>query len=402
MQKYFWCLIFMLFNLSIATLSYAAGPITVDDAWVSKNGSLVTGTYIGTAANPAIYVTTKKNITIQNAKVSGPNNLISLAAGTNVTVKNTTGTGLNPNINGKFKGSFVTASRVANLIVKNCTVSGVYFGVYAVGFSGNTSSGQTINISNNIFNNIDGRASDGKGGYIIQGYTKQPHAHAIQLNKVLNVPNIVIAWNQSINKPFQGMVNDIINIYSSSGTPSSHILVRDNYIQGALGSNPGNGESYSGGGIITDGYYADTATTTTAYVDIYNNQVVQTANYGVAIAAGNNNRIFKNRVISSGLLNGKLYVMTYANAANNANLQKQATTTYFNNYVYDNVLGLIRKNKTTGTAMRSDWYLPGQKDSGNNQHFSPNNSSSPTSTDENNEFTAWKKKLIANGIVIGA
>lgn len=385
--------------LTAAGYVCAAGPVVVNDAWVKANGSKVTGAWTGTLTQAAISVRTKLPLTIENAILTGPANLIDIAAGSNVSVLNTTGSVTNPNVYNTQKGAFVTASSPASLLVKNCTVTGAHFGVYVAGFSGG--SGQTIQIIRNVFNNIDGRFSNGKGGYITSGVKGDPRAHAIQLNGVQARPNIDISWNQVIVKPFEGEVNDVINIYSSSGTSQNHLKVHDNYIQGALPTVPGV-DRYAGGGIITDGKSTDTAATATAWVDIYNNQVVMTANYGVAVAAGHDNNIFNNRVVSAGKLsNGTIYTMTFANAANNGNLQKQTTTTYFNNHVHNNVLGLIRKD-ISGNPVRSDWWLPGQNNNAeNNIHLIPVSNTSPTLQDEAAEFASWQKKLVANNVQIG-
>lgn len=382
---------------------FAAGPVTIDDNWVAKYGSTVSGSYTGTSAKPAISVTTQKPITIYNAFVTGPNDLIYLSTGTNASIIQTTGVATNPNIYGAHKGTFVKANRPASLLVRNCTDTGSYFGVYVVGYASGSTTGRTIQILKNIFNNIDGRASNGSGGYLSTSSTANSHAHAIQLNQVQGISGIEIAWNQSIVTPLQGLVSDVINIYSSSGKTTSPIRVHDNYVQGAMGANPADGARYSGGGIITDGRADDSLATATAYVQIYNNQVVMTGNYGVAIAAGHDNQIYNNRVVSSGkLANGTLYAMMYANGANNANLQKQPTTVFKNNHVHDNVLGLLRPNKANQLT-RSDWYLPGQNNQvENNQHLAPYNNSNPTLQAEKNEWTSWQKKLTDNNIKIGA
>ena len=68
----------------------------------------------------------------------------------------------------------------------------------------------------------------------------------VQLSQVQHVPGIEIAWNQVINQPGNSRVEDNINIWESSGIPSSPILIQDNYIQGAYTIDPSQG-SYSDG-----------------------------------------------------------------------------------------------------------------------------------------------------------
>ncbi|MDX1900508.1 MAG: hypothetical protein SFW66_00715 [Gammaproteobacteria bacterium] len=385
---------FVVFFLAIILSKplFAANPVTIDDAWVTKNGSVVTGSFEGTSTQPAISVTTRKAITIQGTAVSGPGDLIKISSGANVTIVNTRGTGLNPNVKNKQKGAFVTATSPANLLVKNCTITGTRFGIYVAGY---TSGSGTVKILQNIINNTDGRYSDGAGGYIMQGDMR---AHAIQLNGVRGAPGVEIAWNQIINVPFQSETNDMVNIYSNGGSSNNHLKIHDNFIQGCLPANPGT-DAESGVGIITDGSSSDSATTATSFVDIYNNQLTMMANQGLATAAGHDNNIFNNRVISAGKLsNGTVYATPAGNGAYNWNAQKQSTGTFFNNHVHDNLFGFLRKSSSGGTA-RSDWWLPGQNfaDEGN-IHFTPNNNSSPTLQDEANEFASWQKKLAENNI----
>lgn len=381
-----------------AGLAHAA--LTVDDAWVKKNGSVVSGTFEGTVLQAAITIVTTKSVTVTKARVRGPGDLIKIGRGASVKVSNTIGSSTNPNVSGTQKGAFVTATAPASLGVQNCTVSGMRFGVLVTGFSGRGA--QTVSITQNIFNNIDGRPSDGKGGYDRENVNVR--AHAIQLNGVQHVPGMEIAWNQIMQQPFQGQVNDTINIYSSSGLKSSHLNIHDNYIQGALPRSPdGSGFAYSGGGIITDGKAADTADTATAWVDIYNNQVTQTANYGIATAAGHDNTVYGNRVVSAGkLANGPIYATRSAPGYYNWNAQKQSASVFYGNHVHDNLSGLLKMNKNNSTLLeRNDWYLPGQNyATENNQHFQPNTAAAPTVADEGSEYKRWKDKL--GGKAIGA
>jgi hypothetical protein len=388
----------LILALSPLTSAYSInyhGPLVVDNAYVKKHGDVISGNYAGTASHAALTVNTSAPIVIANANFTGSGDLV-VGNGVDMTVTNSTFVSTNPNVNGQQKGFAIKLQGALNVNVQNNSFSGPIFGVYVAGFSGTPSSTQTIKILNNIFNNIDGRPSNGNGGYVTNG---QFNAHAIQLNAVMNVPFMEIAWNQVINIPLQSQCSDIINIFQSSGTSASHLIIHDNYVQGAFPANPGQ-DSYTGGGIITDGTAADTAATATAFVDIYNNQVVATSNYGLAIAAGHDNSIYNNRVISSGFLaNGTFYPTTFGNGINNFNNYGQPATTMFNDIAQNNVSGLIRKS-SSGAATRADWYLPNQS-TGSNIDFAPDDSSDPTLSDEANELNAWQAKLASNKITIG-
>jgi hypothetical protein len=367
------------------------GPLVVDKDYIKKHGNVITGNYIGTADTPAITVQSGSAVTIINSNVTGPGDLI---YGNNVdlTVMRTNGISTNPNVAGAQKGTFIHIEGAAHLDIENNTATGPRFGIYVNGYVGNNTHTEALRFINNVFSNIDARPSDGNGGYATSG---EWNGHGIQLNQVHNVPDIEIAWNQIINTPYMSQCSDIINIYESSGTKASPILIHDNYLQGAYPASPG--EKYTGGGIITDGSPNDTATNATAFVNVYNNQIVSSANYGISIASGHDNNFYNNRIVSSGYLsNGSFIPMSYANGINNYNNYNQPATTYFNNIAQTNYVGYIAsQGNGTGIPRRSDFYLPGQSGN-NNSEMQPVNAQTPTIANEQQEYVLWQHKFNAS------
>ena len=331
---------------------YYSAPLTIREGgtysgnWASTNPSI-----------PAVTIATDQPVIILNSYVKGPGNLIQAQTGhTNLIVRNTVGYGLNPNIAGRAKGSFVLVDSVAKLIVEHCDIENTDFGISVVnGYSGNRKGDQTIIVRYNRGKNMDGRYSDGHGGYMTS-MNARTWSHFIQLEQVTGVPGIELAWNQVVDEPFQSSVDDVINIYQSSGTPQSPMHIHDNYIQGAYSNNP-KLDSYSGGGIITDGNI-DTKSNATAYVKIYNNQVISTTNYGIAFSNGHDNAAYNNRIISCGCLAdgssivgqnvGAYVVDTY-----NGNL---ANGTFYNDHMYNNVIAWVN-NKEGWNHNRNDMYF---------------------------------------------
>ncbi|MES2216993.1 MAG: hypothetical protein V4501_01135 [Pseudomonadota bacterium] len=398
-----------LIGLAIGALPFSSanaiiyhGPIVVDDNYIKMNGNIITGNYQGTMTSPAINVQSGSPVTIINSVVTGPGDLI-YGQGVDLTVIHTSGISTNPNVAGQQKGMFIHIEGAVSLDIENNTAQGPRFGIYINSYVGNFNHTEPMRIINNVFSNIDARPSDGQGGYVTSG---EWNGHGIQLNQVHNTPNVEIAWNQIINTPRMSQCSDIINIYESSGTATSHILIHDNYVQGAYPANPG--DKYTGGGIITDGSPNDTAQNATAYIDVYNNQVVSSANYGLSIAAGHDNHFYSNRVISSGYLSDHTFIpMSYSNGINNYNNYNQPATTFYNNLTeLNNPVGLIASQGSgpnggaSGIPRRSDYYLPGQ--SGNtNVSFQPANAQNPTNANEQQELALWQTKLKAKHKKIG-
>lgn len=236
--------------------------------------------------------------------------------------------------------------------------------------------------------NIDGRISDGQGGYLAQDY----FAQFVQLNNVKACPDVEIAWNEIINEPGNSRVADNINIYLSSGTPNRPILIHDNFVRGAYPMDPASAR-FSGGGIIVDGGAAALADAA-AYIKIYDNQVVGTSNHGISIAAGHHIEIVRNRLVSSGLLadgtrvgaaNVGLYAWNYYKSAD----------TMFSNTITENYVGWVNAKGSI-----NNWWFPdcaAPYCSGNQPIRGP-----ITQSMEDDEYLAWRQKIAIQNIRLGS
>src|SRR5207237_9523949 len=165
----------------------------------------------------------------------------------NVTIRNTTGIGLNPNVLGKPTGRFFAAEDFDNVDIEKNDLQDTR-GIHLLQYVGNHSATQTIKVLDNKAENIDGGTSDGNGGYLAynvrkrktdglieQGFT---YAQFVQLDKVQSLAGIEIAGNFIVNQAGRGRVEDNISVYKSSGTATSPILIHDNYVQGAYTIKP--------------------------------------------------------------------------------------------------------------------------------------------------------------------
>lgn len=244
---------------------------------------------------PAIRINTAQPVVIRNCTVAGRGHLISNSrAGANVKVQNCRGFGLNPYVRMLNPGRFVAIEGGSSLVVENSYLKNTG-GIYLLGGSTRMT---TIKILRNRALNIDGRRSDGAGGWLTPAPGDRPEkffrAQFVQFNKVNDIGDAEIAWNRVENEPGYSRVEDNINIYTSSGTASSRIKIHHNLIKGAY-QYPTTLQNYSGGGIITDGCLS-------RYIDIRENTVLETSNHGISIANGEHVVIEKNKVYGSGLL----------------------------------------------------------------------------------------------------
>ncbi|MDV6374908.1 hypothetical protein [Deinococcus arenicola] len=361
------------------------------------------GTYRGNwqsldPAVPAISIRTREPVVIENSYLRGRGNLIR-GEWVNLTIRNTTGYGLNPLTDGLFPGRFMNVEKVLNLDVQNNTLIGTS-GIYVNYFNGDSASGQTIKILKNKIKNVDGRYVDASGKLTGKRYNVQ----AIQFNAVRGVAGVEIAWNEITNEPEKSGVEENINMYVSSGTPQSSIQIHNNFIDGAYGVNPRKDRGYSGGGIMLGDGSGNDLALSGGYVDVYDNQVVRTSNQGIAIAGGHHQRVYGNRIVSSGRLpsgeinpsaNVGIYVWN-----NQADAQKLSPT-FFNNSVFNNLIGWARFD-ASGKQYYNNLWTPSCLEAAGN--VCKDNQAWPVAVSqdsEREELARWKSKMSQARVSVG-
>ncbi|PYE55762.1 hypothetical protein [Deinococcus yavapaiensis] len=385
-------------SLSLAAQADQQKNITYDKPIVITKG----GTYRGNwqSLDPdvaAVTVRTSEPVVIEYSNIQSRGNLIdSRYVRANLTVRHTRGIGLNPArplSENRHPGRFLHLEEFESARIENNYMEGTS-GIYFRSFLGNAKLGQTITVVRNQVRNIDGRKSVGADQFSAEKYYL---VQFVQFNNIRRVADAEIAWNEIINEPGKSRVEEVINLFGSSGTPESPIRIHDNYIQGAFAAQPQNG-TYSGGGIMLGDGGSSSMEGAGGYVMAYRNQVVGTSNQGIVVAAGNNIKVFENRVISSGLLpdgrpiasqNVGMYVWdAYGDKKHK---------TFFNIAVYDNVIGWSTPLKGSN-AQNPVWFpdcTPGQ---------CANNTILPgpvTLQTERDEKVLWQRKLQNNRVEIG-
>jgi hypothetical protein len=318
-------------------------------------------------------------------------------AGANVTVKNVTGTGLDPGVNGKQRGKFLYAYKAMAISVTHCTMSGVSFGVYLDG-----STLTTLSISNNVANDMEDRASDGLGGLM----DKRPGlGHFVIIGKSVAVNGGDISWNQVIDTPGESSVEDVINIFQTHGASNAQpIRIHDNYLQGM--SSPANSDdNYTGSGIMMDGSSNDLQSAT-GFVTIDNNQIVHSANAGIGINTGHDISVTGNSIVSCGKDSSGSWIAT-TSAQATVMWNENKSSIYFNTSISGTTGGLVRPDKS-GRAQIADIWSP-DASAANNNIVGPNAFTNPCmvggddSLDPESEAHAqWSAKLVSAGETVGA
>jgi hypothetical protein len=141
--------------------------------------------------------------------------------------------------------------------------------------------------------------------------------------------------------------------------------------------------------MLSDGF-TGSPSTITGNVSAFNNIIISTANYGIAISSGHNNTAYNNTVISSGLLpNGQKI------ASENVGIyiwNQSGDPFWGNNQEYGNTIGWM------GPSGRNDSWTP----NGSGQTGDTALSGTITLAKEQSYYGVWAQKVNASGFVVGA
>jgi hypothetical protein len=355
------------------------------------------GTYSGTWSSddgsvPVVVIKTAEPVVIENSTLRGRGHLIvSTARHADITIRNVRGFGMGVagvNAAGQSPGRFASIERFDRVVIENCLLEATA-GIYLLDYLGDRTPPRTVRIVRNRAKNIDGRKSDGNGGLL-------PDEHElvqfVQLDKVRHVPGIEIAWNEVINEPGNSAVEDNISIYLSSGTRESPIHIHDNFIRGAYPLDAARASEYSGGGIMLGDGVGQTPADDPSFVLASDNQVLDTVNYGIAISAGHDNSIVRNRVISTGLLPDGQHIAAQNTGAYIWDSYKAGKQHFFNNSGQQNLIGWIKAD-----GDRNDWWTPDAAVWAHNLNWPE-----PIAADVYaQEWRRWQAKLASQRVTVG-
>ncbi len=378
------------------SVTYAA-PITI------TKGGTYTGAWESTDADtPAVTVNTSEPVVIENCRIrSAGEGVSSYSQHANLTVRGCVGEGLTPSVAGKRKGAFVAVGVFESVVVENNLADGFGTGVRALNYGPDVSkTGQRLTVRYNIFRNIDGRTSDGQGGY-----SSDPlgtGGNAVGLN-TLRSANVEIAWNEIVNQPGKSRVEDIISTYESSGTPQNPIHIHDNYVQGGYATDPAAEVNYSGCGMqIGDAANKDDV----GYTHIHDNQVINFENCGIGLSAGHDNEIDHNRIISALTTPDGSVVMggNYRNGIDfwdyyfdpDRTCKDTGNPLWRNNSIHDNEINVVNRYGQ-GVPLYCNVVFGTNTQSNNVNSFGR----LPTNADERAEYERWQAKIKDQKINLG-
>lgn len=299
---------------------------------VTVNNTLLRGRRFRNIGGDAVRIASGITGTvIEDCDISTTANGVSCGNMSDVIVRYNRGWGQNPNVLNAGQGCLVSAYRSTSVTVEHNHNEGFKFQTLANGDSQQIL--QTLLCRFNRSLNLNSKKSDGAGGYLFDATAdvrSYPIGHFFQVASAWRVGRCEVAWNEVINQANDSFTEDVINIYNSSGTATSAILVHDNLLYGAYSIAPHTGPN-SGCGIITDGYgvymgpagyvgaYGNqqvanyspvpagatiqgqlTDPTLNGYQKFYNNVIIGTSNAGIGIGGGCHIEVFGNRCVSSG------------------------------------------------------------------------------------------------------
>ena len=357
---------------------------------ISKGGTY-TGNWQSTDANvAAVDIQTTEPVTILNSNIrSLGTGIRSFTKNAQINIQNVKIQGLYPTQARATKGTCIDIGLFQSVKIENNELTGCAAGIRLLNFGADINTvGQTASIQFNRFRNMDGRMSDGNGGYLLE---HKANGQAIGLNTIRQA-NVVIAWNEIINLPFQSQAEDVISSYESGGTAQTPIQIHDNYVQGDYAADPAGAIDFSGAGInLGDSPSCDA---NVGYTDAFNNQVVSFENAGIGVSAGHYQRIWNNRVVS-------------AAHASDGTLLGSSWRTGFGFWNYYNC------SNWANNELRDNFYIVASKSLQTQPNYTPSATPTsvfnniellnrpPTTADEQAEFAIWLEKLRVNKIVLG-
>ena len=378
----------------------------------------------------AVFVGTTEPVILENCFMRSTKGHVHTVPGANLTIRNCNAYGVDPGQVGAQRGYFLFGQGIGSLTMEHNYLEGMAWGValWSVGNTGRWTPTGPIVVRYNKVRNLDGVNSDGQGGRVTEVNPNTYSNGFVSISQLNLVHGAEVAWNEVINEPYLSATADLINFWASPGTVSSPIKVHDNYIRGQYAPIPerGNGinstncvpgeprcyNTYVAQVIVLDGNASgETEQTASSFINIYQNQLVNTWG-GITLTAGHDNAAYANRVVSTGRLrSGKWMAPAYSAGVTVSDNYAMGPAVFYNNSAHDNIVGFVLERVSTTDPstyqpppIRSDYDF---ERSGCARGVAPlcfNNQGLPdpiTFATEDNEAVLWQQKLLANSVTVG-
>ncbi len=251
------------------------------------------GLYSGLQYTETVEIQTDELVIFDGCHFVGSNTAIeaSYSGGSNLEIRNCVFTGKNPN---RYKE---TQGRTVNLNGYDKSMIFRFENNTGVGFRGimlqEMAYGSEIRVAYNEWSNIQGRMSDGNGGYLSEPDPNPENSQFIMIAEVTGA-EIEVSWNNIHHDAYASKVEDVINLFACKGRSNQPIQIVHNLIEGAYPANPGYDKDYSGSGIQVE--------QESQYVEIAHNTILNAGNTGIALSWASKCKVYDNVIISTGEL----------------------------------------------------------------------------------------------------
>ena len=253
-----------------------------------------------------------RNQTIENVIISNPNGrCVDLTGARDITLRNVTirGCGTNSPLTQGYDAGLILLENASGIRIENSVIEDI--SAERFGHERNNAiqirSSTNVTITGTTFQNVNsdiGNKSDDKGSRSIkiEGQSSSIRIdgnrfhdagrNAVQITRVRNAAGISITNNQISGRGrWDSDYEDMINLFSSSGTASSPIRIAGNTLRNG-------GPSTSGTGIILgDG---NQSSGPTQHVLVENNSFIDPGHVGINLAGGENITIRSNTIVARG------------------------------------------------------------------------------------------------------
>jgi len=168
-------------------------------------------------------------------------------------------------------GRFLDVEGFSNIVVENNYLQNTS-GIYLYKYQGNHTASNTVKVRYNVCLNVDGRVSNGKGGWRHGPPNPDYYRQFFQINGVRNVVGAEVAWNQIVNIRGQSRVKRTSTSTTRWGPKAAPSRSTTTTSRARMPPTLGSEDVHRGGVMTSDNG--------SSYIHVYSNQIVATGTSG--------------------------------------------------------------------------------------------------------------------------